>query len=270
MKKLTTIFTLLISITGFSQTTAQVIRVVLENKDTLITTITKTNQTVSYVTTSVTVDTVRIKYKPPVIVQPPSTGQSLIMIDGWNSYVHLPAGYSTSGKTYPTIIFFPGTGEVGTNAASVILNGPGAYIKQGWNGNVTVDGATVEFIVISLQPPAAYPVESAINAKITAIKSLYRVDPKRLYLTGLSHGGWCSSTFVTGDPLGGPYTYASQIAAVVEVQGVTPNDNTPYPDLFDNFVKSGGKFLGFEQRLDNRGVPTRVNRMNATVPGSAC
>lgn len=269
MKKLTTIFTLLISITGFSQTTAQVIRVVLENKDTLITTITKTNQTVSYVTTSVTVDTVRKKYVPPVVTPPASTGQTLIKIDGWNSYVHLPAGYNTSGKSYPTIIFFPGLQEVGTNAASVIINGPGAYIKQGWNGNVTVDGATVEFIVISLQPPAAYPVESAINAKITAIKSLYRVDPKRLYLTGLSHGGWCSSTFVTGDPLGGPYTYASQIAAVVEVQGVTPNDNTPYPDLFDNFVKSGGKFLGFEQRLDNRGVPTRVNRMNVTVPGSA-
>lgn len=200
---------------------------------------------------------------------PASTGQSLIKVDGWNAYVHLPANYNNSTATYPTIIFFPGLGEVGTTASVVIANGPGAYIQQGWNGNVTVDGATVEFIVISLQPPSAYPVESAINAKIKAIKAAYRVDPNKLYLTGLSHGGWCASTFVTGDPLGGPYTYASQIAAVVEVQGVTPNDNTPYPDLFDNFVKSGGKFLGFEQRLDNRGVPTRVNRMNATVPGSA-
>lgn len=198
-----------------------------------------------------------------------STGQSLINIDGWNAYVHLPATYNSLNFTYPTIIFFPGLDEAGTTASKVIANGPGAYITQGWNGNVTVDGATVEFIVISLQPAAAYPNEVAINAKIKAIKSLYRVDPARLYLTGLSHGGWCSSTFVTGDPAAGPYTYASQVAAVVEVQGVTPNDNTPYPDLFDNFVKSGGKFLGFEQRLDNRGVPTRVNRMNATVPGSA-
>lgn len=261
MKKLTIILLLLFPLLINAQ-----IRYVLENKDTVV--LTKGIFTFNY--TEIETDT--LKYKPPVVIpptNPPSTGQSLIKIDGWNSYVHLPAGYSTSGKTYPTIIFFPGLGEVGTNAALVINNGPGAYIKQGWNGNVSLDGGTVEFIVISLQPPAAYPVESAINAKIAAIKSLYRVDPKRLYLTGLSHGGWCSSTFVTGDPLVGPYTYASQIAAVVEVQGVTPNDNTPYPDLFDNFVKSGGKFLGFEQRLDNRGVPTRVNRMNATVPGSA-
>lgn len=267
MKKLTTIIVLFISLAISAQDTSRTTQVLpLASLDTMIQTIVTVKQTV---TSSFVEQSVR-KYKPPVVIPPvPSTGQTLTNIDGWNAYVHLPAGYATSGKTYPTIIFFPGLGEVGTNAASVIANGPGAYIKQGWNGNVIVDGKTVEFIVISLQPPAAYPNEVAINKKIQVIKSTIRVDPSRLYLTGLSHGGWCSSTFVTGDLKDGPYTYASQIAAVVEVQGVTPDDNKPYPDLFDNFVKSGGKFLGFEQRLDNRGVPTRVNRMNATVPGSA-
>lgn len=267
MKKLTIL--LLFPVFASAQTTTKVIRVPLGNKDTFVTTITTVDKTVTYTTTSVTVDTITLKYKPPVIVTPPSTGQTLKVIDGWNAYVHLPASYNTGSQTYPTIIFFPGTGEVGTTASLVINNGPGAYITQGWNGNVSVDGATVEFIVISLQPSAQYPTEPLIDKKIQAIKSLYRVNPNKLYLTGLSMGGWCASTYVTGDPLGGPYTYASQIAAVVEVQGVTPNDNTPYPDLFDNFVKSGGKFLGFEQRADNRGTPTRVNRMNATVPGSA-
>lgn len=266
MKKLTIL--LLFPVFVCAQTTTKVIRVPLGNKDTFVTTITTVDKTVTYTTTSVTVDTITLKYKPPVIVTPPSTGQTLKVIDGWNAYVHLPASYNTGSQTYPTIIFFPGTGEVGTTASLVINNGPGAYITQGWNGNVSVDGATVEFIVISLQPSAQYPTEPLIDKKIQAIKSLYRVNPNKLYLTGLSMGGWCASTYVTGDSIGKNY-YASQIAAVVEVQGVTPDDNKPYPDLFDNFVKSGGKFLGFEQRLDNRGVPTRVNRMNATVPGSA-
>lgn len=194
--------------------------------------------------------------------------QTLTQINGWNAYVHLPASYSSSSASYPTIIFFPGLGEVGTNASAVISNGPGAYIAQGWNGNVLVDGRTIEFIVISLQTPSAYPSESTINQRIQTIKSLYRVDNNRLYLTGLSHGGWCSTTFVTGDPLGGPYNYASQIAAVVEVEGVIPDDNSPYPNLFDNFALSGGRLLGFEQAYDNRGMPTRINRMNATRANS--
>ena len=132
--------------------------------------------------------------------------QTLTQITGWNAYVHLPATYGTGNRCYPTIIFFPGLGEVGTNAAAVISNGPGAYIAQGWNGNVLVDGSTVEFIVISLQTPSAYPTEPTINQRIQTIKSLYRVDNNRLYLTGLSHGGWCSTTFVTGDAASGPYT----------------------------------------------------------------
>ena len=200
---------------------------------------------------------------------PVKAQQSLTQINGWNAYVHLPAGYATSGLTYPTIIFFPGLGEVGTNAGAVIANGPGAYIAQGWNGNVLVDGTTVEFIVISLQTSSAFPSENSMNQRLQTIKSLYRVDPNRIYLTGLSHGGWCSSTFVTGDPYGGPYNYASQIAAVVTVQGMMPDDNQPYPTLFDNFALAGGRYLGFEQLNDGRDTRSVVARMNFTVPNSA-
>src|SRR5690606_32322201 len=116
-----------------------------------------------------------------------------------------------------------------------------------------VDGSTVEFIVISLQTPTAYPNEYSMNVQIQKLKTLYRIDNNKLYLTGLSHGGWCSSTFVTGDPMGGPFTYANQIAAIVTVQGVVPDDNSPYPNLFDNYASVGGKVLNFEQRLDGRG-----------------
>jgi hypothetical protein len=127
----------------------------------------------------------------------------------------------------------------------------------------------VEFIVISIQPPAAFPTEATYNTRIQTIKNTYRVDPQRLYLTGLSHGGWMSSTFVTGDPYGGPYNYASQIAAVVTVEGMIPDDNSPYPNLFDNFALSGGRYLGFEQINDGRDTRRVVDRMNASVPNSA-
>ena len=204
-----------------------------------------------------------------LIYGPLKAQQSLTRINGWNAYVHLPAGYSSSNISYPTIIFMPGIGEIGDNPSAVIAHGPGAYIAQGWDGNVVVDGNTVKFIVISLQTPDAFPSESSINSRIETIKNRYRVDNNRLYLTGLSHGGWCSTTYVTGDNYGGPYEYAAKIAAVVTVQGMRPDDNSPYPQLFDNFALSGGRYLGFEQKNDSRDTRTVVDRMNATKPNSA-
>ncbi|MEP6583275.1 MAG: PKD domain-containing protein [Ginsengibacter sp.] len=198
-----------------------------------------------------------------------SAQQSLVNVNGWNAYVHLPWDYNVNkSSTYPTIIFFPGTGEVGSNASLVIQNGPGAYISQGWNGNVKVGTDSVKFIVISLQPSSLWPIEIDIDDKIQALKKMYRIDNQRLHLTGLSMGGWCSTTYVTADKYGGPYKNASQVATVVEVEGVRPDDNQPYPNLFDNFAKSGGRLLGFEQINDGRDIQTRVDRMNYTTANS--
>ncbi len=195
--------------------------------------------------------------------------QSLVNVNGWNAYVHLPWDYNANPTaSYPTIIFFPGTGEVGSNASLVLKYGPGAYIAQGWNGNVKIGIDSVKFIVISLQPSALWPIESYIDTRIQTLKKMYRIDGQRLHLTGLSMGGWCSTTYVTADKYGGPYTYASQIATVVDVTGVRPDDNQPYPNLFDNFAKSGGRLLGFEQINDGRDTKTRVDRMNYTIPNS--
>ena len=188
---------------------------------------------------------------------------------GWNAYVHLPWDYDANPTTeYPTIIFFPGLGEVGTTATKVIANGPGAYLAQGWNGNVKIGTDSVKFIIISLQPPSAWPWEVDVDPKIQTLKSLYRIDSKKMHLTGLSMGGWVSTTFVTGDPLGGPYKYANQVATVVEVEGVRPDDNAPYPQLFNNFATTGGRLLGFEQVNDGRDILTRTNQMDYTKPST--
>lgn len=197
-----------------------------------------------------------------------TTTQTLDKVNGWNCYVHLPTSYSSTTKTYPTIIFFPGLGEVGTNAANVIKYGAGAYVAGGWNGNVTnPDGTVVEFIVISLQPPASYPQESTMNVCLAQLTAKYRIDKSNVVLTGLSEGGWCASTFVTGDPLGGS-TYASQVKLLVTIEGVKPDDNQPFPQLFSNFANAGGRYLCFEQSQDGRSGDQAVATMNATKAGT--
>jgi hypothetical protein len=189
--------------------------------------------------------------------------------NGWNAKVHLPWNYYQTQDSFQLIVFFPGLGEVGTDISELLVAGPHKYLANGWNGNVLIGTDTVKFIIVSLQPPAAYPAESLTNTRLASIRSVYRERSNSIHLTGLSHGGWCSTTFVTGDAYGGPYTYAGQIASVVEVQGVKPDDNSPYPNLFDNFANAGGRLLGFEQVNDGRDIPTRVNRMNSAVANSA-
>jgi hypothetical protein len=187
-------------------------------------------------------------------------GQIQTQINGWNALITLPADYNTTTIKYPTLIFFPGLGEVGTDINKLKLNGPHAYLQMA--------GASISgFIVISLQPTSAYPIESSINTRIATLKQLYRIDPLRLNLTGLSHGGWMSATFVTGDPLGGPYVYASQVNTVITVQGVIPSDNQPYPQLFANFKGKG--YLCFEQKQDFRDGQTVVDYINSVYPGKA-
>ncbi len=206
----------------------------------------------------------------------------------WNAYVHVPSTYAANpNKLYPTIIFFPGLGEVGTmgsgsnayvmNASTkVINNGPGAYIKQGWNGNITTsDGVAHEFIVISLQTPE-YPSPTQVKQKVDQLKSTYRIDPNRLHFTGLSHGGWVSNATATYKPSYYDTDYLDLAASIVDVEGVPVNPEgfvegvTPYyyPQNFVEYAQRNGKELGFEQVGDFRDIQTMITAMNATNPGS--
>jgi hypothetical protein len=171
-----------------------------------------------------------------------------IVVGGWNASVTLPSDYNFTTVKYPTLIFYPGLGEVGTNYNALIQNGPHAYLSQG--------GTIPGFIVISLQPSSAYPTEYSMNTRLDLLKGLYRIDINRINLTGLSHGGWCSSTYVSG---GYP-----NIKSIITVQGVIPDDNSPYPQAFSNWF---GRHLCFEQRLDGRGGLGLINYINSIHPG---
>lgn len=183
-------------------------------------------------------------------------------INGWNAYVHLPEDYYTSTKLYPCIVFVPGIGETGSNVSALLVNGPSRFIDQGAKMVFDVNGETVTPIVISVQPLTAWPNSTTFNAQLDFILTNWRVDPKRLHLTGLSMGGWVIDQYISDNN----QQFRSKVSSAVVMHAVAPNN--PF-SAFATFALEGGKWWGIEGANDRRKMDQIAASMNGSVSGSA-
>jgi poly(3-hydroxybutyrate) depolymerase len=97
--------------------------------------------------------------------------------------LYLPDDYGSKEK-WPLIIFLHGAGERGSDLNKVTLHGPPKLVEE---------GQEFPFIIASPQCPdnAWWPYLSVqVNVLIDDIIENYRVDENRVYLTGLSMGGY--------------------------------------------------------------------------------
>jgi predicted peptidase len=100
-----------------------------------------------------------------------------------NYLLFLPDDYKRRGtKRWPLILFLHGAGERGTNISKVTVHGPPKIVKE---------KPEFPFIVVSPQCPSG---ESWSNEVLLAlpeeVTKKHAVDTKRIYLTGLSMGGY--------------------------------------------------------------------------------
>lgn len=132
-------------------------------------------------------------------------------------YEYVPPSYATSKESFPLLIFIHGIGELGngtTQLSAVLRNGIPKLITNGtFPASFTVQGKSYSFIVAAPQfkkIPAPVDVLSLVNY----LKKKYRIDNKRIYVTGLSMGGGVTEDFASaGD------AYAKVVAAAVPIAG---------------------------------------------------
>jgi predicted peptidase len=109
--------------------------------------------------------------------------------------LHLPKDYGEKkDPKWPLILFLHGAGERGSDLSLVKKHGPPKLIDQ---------GKEFPFIVVSPQCPANswWPEQvDALTALLDEIQSKYAVDAERVYLTGLSMGGFGTWTLATRYP----------------------------------------------------------------------
>jgi predicted peptidase len=104
-------------------------------------------------------------------------------------YETLPARYNLTTKKYSLIVFLHGGGELGTGLERLTCCGIPYYTaSKTFPPKFYYNGTYYSYIVISpqfRQTPNTWDIQSVLNYA----KSHYRVDAKRIYVTGLSMGG---------------------------------------------------------------------------------
>ncbi|MBF0232564.1 MAG: prolyl oligopeptidase family serine peptidase [Desulfamplus sp.] len=127
--------------------------------------------------------------------------------------VYLPKGYHHSKQKCPFVLFLHGRGERGANLELVTHHGIPKLIEE---------GADFPFILVSPQCSEnrfwAYEVDT-LYALIEQIIGEYRVDTSRIYLTGLSMGGFGTWHLAAA--------YPRLFAAIIPICGGT----LPYSDF---------------------------------------
>lgn len=123
-------------------------------------------------------------------------------------YLYFPEEYdSEEGKQFPLLLFLHGGGESGGELPMLKSNGPPKLIAEG-----------KEFPFLILAPQNPYPRKwwntRAVKQLLDTIVSNHRVDPERLYLTGLSRGGGAAWEMAV--------QYPETFAAMAVVCGMTP------------------------------------------------
>jgi dienelactone hydrolase len=144
-------------------------------------------------------------------------------------YEYLPEGYNPSGTTlYPVILFMTGIGELGDGSSSpttglplVLKNGITKNIEAGiFPKSFTCRGKTFRFIIITPQfVKSPRPTPADMDTVLTYILSHYKVDPKRVYITGLSYGGGLSFAYAGSSNA----NYRSRVTAIVPTASPLPD-----------------------------------------------
>jgi len=99
--------------------------------------------------------------------------------------LYLPEGYKADpGKSWPLIFFLHGTGDRGDNLLLLAKASPFLYIRE--NGPLPF---IIAAPLLSANPGYSSFPDAYLAGALAEIRSVYRVDPARIYLTGLSMGG---------------------------------------------------------------------------------
>ena len=122
----------------------------------------------------------------------------------YNQLLYLPTNYSATKSTYPVVIYLHGGSQRGNDLNKLKIYGLPYLVDKGQN---------FPFIIASPQCPDGkfWSTDNWFDSLYTELTTKYRVDTNRVYLTGISMGGY--GTWQTA------VAYPHKFAAIVPLCG---------------------------------------------------
>ena len=134
--------------------------------------------------------------------------EQTVVIENLRYYLYFPKEYEEQpDATFPLLLFLHGGGESGQELEALKSNGPPKLLAE---------GKQFPFLVLAPQHPHPkkwWNIRSVMDLLETVIEE-NRVDPQRIYLSGLSRGGSAAWEMVV--------QYPDTFAAMMVVCGMTP------------------------------------------------
>ncbi len=162
-----------------------------------------------------------------------------------NYLLYLPKGYADDTTTrWPLLLFLHGSGESGYDLQKVKAHGPPELADK---------GKQFPFIIVSPQSevPSGWDTE-ALHRLLAYVKKKFRVNDKKVYLTGLSMGGfgtWALAMkypdeFAALAPVcgGGDTTNAWKLRNIPVWCFHGAKDDVVLPASSENMVKAAGRY----------------------------
>ena len=160
----------------------------------------------------------RAQFRDARLEWKPAAMNAAQTIDGY--YQSLPAGYSNNTALYPLLVYLHGDESVEDGYKAILNNGIPNYISTGtFPERFQVGGNTHSFIVIAPHYTTKSLPPDALDDAIHFITQKFRVDPDRIYLTGMSRGG-----AYTWNYAGANAANATSLAAIVPVANAVAPD----------------------------------------------
>ncbi|AKA36038.1 dienelactone hydrolase family protein [Flagellimonas lutaonensis] len=142
--------------------------------------------------------------------------QQVSVTENLRYYLYFPEPYEAEPeKEFGLLLFLHGGGESGANLDEIKKNGPPKLLAE---------GKQFPFLVLAPQNPHKKKFWNiqAVNQLLDSVVSRYRIDPQRIYLSGLSRGGSAAWDMAV--------QYPNKFAALAVVCGMAP---VPYAHWLD-------------------------------------